>query len=260
MISRGSDLIPLTRKAIWPAKYSACRTFKDYKTGRQILTADVYEERPVDSHGGPWGWATVQALPRSLVLEQTEIGPRIRAEPVEEINTLRVEGTRTHSSGMVVQPAKTTPLAAAGQSLDIVVRFKLPAVGSQQKWRCGVRVLASTFQGPHVDSIAGSEDTYVEIGLTNEATLPSPPAPKLSRFMPNTDFGGGDNGGSCTGGHRPFFRLQSCLKKIMRLYESEEAFANSQEQLHFAGGMPGVVRRKRRVSGVDVGAASGGGG
>ena len=147
------------------------------------------------------------------MLEQTEIGPRIRAEPVEEINTLRVEGTRTHSSGMVVQPGKTAPLAAAGQSLDIVARFKLPAVGSQQKWRCGVRVLASTSQG-HGDN--GADDTYVEIGLTNEATLPSPPAPKLSRFMPNTDFPGGDNGGSCTGRQSLFSCLPSCLKKSLK--------------------------------------------
>ena len=164
---------------------------QDYKAGRQILTACVYEERPVDSHGGPWGWATVQALPRSLVLEQTEIGPRLRSEPVEEINTLRILGTHTAATGVTVQPGKTASLAAAGQSLDLVVRFALPPAASPKKWRCGLRVLASTFDSSDAD------DTYVEIGLTNEQTLPSPPTAKLSRFMASTDFSGGDNGGSC---------------------------------------------------------------
>ena len=65
-----------------------------------------------------------------------------------------------------------------------------------------------------MDSLAGSQDTYVEIGLTNEATLPSPPAPKLSRFMPNTDFPGGDNGGSCTGRQSLFSCLPSCLRRV----------------------------------------------
>ena len=180
--------------------YSACRTFKDYKTGRQILTADVYEERPVDSHGGPWGWATVQSLPRSLVLEQTEIGPRLRAEPIAEINSLRLIDTHTGMGAFTMVPGQRTMLAAAGQSLDITVRFALPPSELQEQWRCGLRVLANTFDANSDNNVTDidSEDTYVEIGLTNEPTLPAPPAPKLARFMPNTDFGGGDNGGSCT--------------------------------------------------------------
>lgn len=156
----------------------------------------------MDSHGGPWGWATVQALPRSLVLEQTEIGPRLRAEPIAEINSLRLPGTHTHTtSPLTVQPGTTIPLQAAGQSLDVVIRFTLPPAGSQQKWRCGLRVLANTFHDDDATTGASDSDsdsdTYVEIGLTNEPTLPSPPAPELSRFMPSIDFSGGDNGGSC---------------------------------------------------------------
>ena len=94
---------------------------------------------------------------------------------------------------------QTAMLPAAGQSLDIVIRFTLPPSGLQSQWRCGVRVLANVFgNSDNNQSAANPEDTYVEVGLTNAQMLPAPPAPKLSRFMPNTDFGGGDNGGSCT--------------------------------------------------------------
>lgn len=170
--------------------YSACRTFMDHRTGRQILTADVYEERSgVTPHGGAWGWATVQSIPRSLVLEETEIGPRLRTEPIAELDSLRVPGSHNQMSSSILAPNASLTLNATGASYELRLVFKLPAkLPSRQPWRCGVRVLS-------LEQPDGRPSSFVEVGLSsNDQDWPG----GVSRWMPKTDFGGGDlAGGGC---------------------------------------------------------------
>jgi hypothetical protein len=170
--------------------YSACRTFIDFATGRHILTADVYEERAVDSHGGPWGWATVQAIPRALVLYNSTVGPRLRTEPIAELATLRLPAVAAAGHQPVtLQPNSSSPALSGvrGASLELAVDLTLPlTLPAARPWRCGVRVL--------VDRSATSPE-WVEVGLSsNDHVYPG----GFSRWMNATDFGGGDlAGGGC---------------------------------------------------------------
>ena len=160
--------------------YSACRTFQDFKTGRQILTADVYEERSgADSHGGAWGWSTTQAIPRSLVLEESVIGPRLRTEPIAELASLRSADSHVVASGtpFILQPNTSHTVAGlSGQSLEVILTLAMPPMNtSKKRYACGLRVLSS-----------GGE--YVEVGLSSNNAVPG--GGGFQRMMNNTDFGG----------------------------------------------------------------------
>ncbi len=48
--------------------YYASKTYNDPIAGGQVLFGWVLEERNVDAHGDPYGWAGVQSLPRLVTI------------------------------------------------------------------------------------------------------------------------------------------------------------------------------------------------
>lgn len=93
-----------------------------------MLWGWVPEERSVDGHGAPYGWASVMSLPRVIVVRDG----RVRTSPLPELAGLR--DTAPVHAGRVVVPAGTVAsLNVTGRRLEIRARLAGGAA-------CGIQV------------------------------------------------------------------------------------------------------------------------
>jgi beta-fructofuranosidase len=120
-------------------RFYASKAFYDPSTNRQILFGWVLEERDVDSQGGPYGWASVQSIPRNILLNLD--GIRIKTPPVQEVETLRVVDSHVSVNSISLDADSVHPIAnVSGAQLEL--QFDV-TFGTEYSGNCGVYVRAS---------------------------------------------------------------------------------------------------------------------
>ncbi|EOA33750.1 hypothetical protein CARUB_v10019944mg [Capsella rubella] len=101
--------------------YYASKTFYDGNKGRRILWGFTIESDSVYADVQK-GWASVQAIPRTVVLD-TKTGNNLILWPVEEIESLRLNSKKYH---MTVGPGTVIPVDVGSASqLDIEAEFTI---------------------------------------------------------------------------------------------------------------------------------------
>ncbi|KAK4761581.1 hypothetical protein SAY87_029465 [Trapa incisa] len=103
-------------------KFYASKTFYDQKKGRRILWGWISES---DSEKADLlkGWASVQSIPRTLLLDQ-KTGTHLLQWPVEEIEGLRLHGKEFNN--IKVDAGAVIPLDVASSSqADVVAEFEV---------------------------------------------------------------------------------------------------------------------------------------
>ena len=91
--------------------HDTSKSFFDPSTQRQILFGWVVEERSVDAHGAPYGWAGCQSLPRTIVL--ADDGVTVLTQPIAELQSLATPVVT--QTDVVVAPGMTTTVVAGQQ-------------------------------------------------------------------------------------------------------------------------------------------------
>jgi hypothetical protein len=126
--------------------YYASKSFNDTKNGRRVLFGWVAEERPVDDQGNPYGWASIQALPRQLKLDDNS--RRLQIDPIDETSQLRISSSYVQYTDVDVTPNTPYQLPMIpGQQYEIILKidatnFTLNGQYSDQLF-CGVYVGAT---------------------------------------------------------------------------------------------------------------------
>ncbi|KAJ7298152.1 hypothetical protein O6H91_Y014400 [Diphasiastrum complanatum] len=106
-------------------KYYASKTFYDPVKQRRILWGWANESDSVEDDVAK-GWASVQTIPRSLVLDSIT-GSNLIQWPIEEVETLR--GEKVTEQNIVLQGGALVKVnGASGAQLDVEVTFKYPNV------------------------------------------------------------------------------------------------------------------------------------
>jgi Beta-fructosidases (levanase/invertase) len=85
--------------------------------GRRIMIAWIKEGRSIEDVLKA-GWSGMLSVPRELSLTA---GGRLQLEPAAEVNALR--GRKKHYAHLQLASGKTMPVAAQGDTLDIVAEF-----------------------------------------------------------------------------------------------------------------------------------------
>ncbi|KFK40573.1 hypothetical protein AALP_AA2G014000 [Arabis alpina] len=102
-------------------KFYASKTFYDQHKGRRILWSWIGES---DSEAADVqkGWASVQGIPRTVVLD-TKTGKNLLQWPIKEIESLRLRSKKFH---MKVRPGTVVPVDVGPASqLDIEAEFTI---------------------------------------------------------------------------------------------------------------------------------------
>ncbi|KAL8149272.1 hypothetical protein AgCh_006318 [Apium graveolens] len=103
-------------------KYYASKTFYDQNKKRRIIWAWVGES-DTESTDILKGWASLQAIPRTIVFDK-ETGSNILQWPVEEVESLRSESYDFDK--LKLEPGSVLPLnIGSATQLDIVATFKI---------------------------------------------------------------------------------------------------------------------------------------
>eukprot|EP01060_Flectonema_neradi_P034353 TRINITY_DN6005_c0_g1_i1.p1 TRINITY_DN6005_c0_g1~~TRINITY_DN6005_c0_g1_i1.p1 ORF type:complete len:480 (+),score=81.48 TRINITY_DN6005_c0_g1_i1:23-1441(+) len=102
--------------------YYASKSFYDPKHKRQILYGWVREERSVNSHGSPYGWASCQSFPR--VINVVKIGSEFVTtfNPISEMMLLRNESTHVSYNESLAAGEKTASLLQ-GISFELTIKY-----------------------------------------------------------------------------------------------------------------------------------------
>ncbi|XP_010536536.1 PREDICTED: acid beta-fructofuranosidase-like [Tarenaya hassleriana] len=108
-------------------RYYASKTFYDPNKKRRILWGWI-NETDTEADDLRKGWASLQTIPRT-VLYDPKTGSNMLQWPVEEVETLRLNGTEF--DGVVVEPGSTVPVnIGPATQLDIIAEFETEPVGS----------------------------------------------------------------------------------------------------------------------------------
>eukprot|EP00211_Chloroparvula_japonica_P001629 CAMPEP_0119136656 /NCGR_PEP_ID=MMETSP1310-20130426/21877_1 /TAXON_ID=464262 /ORGANISM="Genus nov. species nov., Strain RCC2339" /LENGTH=573 /DNA_ID=CAMNT_0007127669 /DNA_START=99 /DNA_END=1817 /DNA_ORIENTATION=- len=125
--------------------YYASKTFYDSSKDRQVLFGWIREERTVDDHGKPYGWAGAQSLPREISLGAN--GIRMLSYPIPEVASLRVEDSQQFLTWHVNEGDNLISVGPTGTTLDMELSVRvldIPAsIPGNYSVSCEVMVLAT---------------------------------------------------------------------------------------------------------------------
>jgi sucrose-6-phosphate hydrolase SacC (GH32 family) len=147
-----------TSVALDVGAFYASKSFLSPAYGR-LLWGWLPEERPVDAHGSPWGWAGVMSLPRQIIPYRngSDGAWYVRTPPLPEaLAALRLTGST--QSDIAVGAVEYAPLDSVyGQQLEMLVTIDL--TNMQDGGDCGIRVLSS------LETAAPGNAEYTDVGV-----------------------------------------------------------------------------------------------
>ncbi|KAJ7949578.1 acid beta-fructofuranosidase-like [Quillaja saponaria] len=109
-------------------RYYASKTFYDPHKERRVVWGWI-NETDTENDDLRKGWASVQTIPRTVVLD-SKTGTNVLQWPIEEIETLRLNSTEFE--GVVVEPGSVVPLdIGTATQLDIFADFEIESLGSE---------------------------------------------------------------------------------------------------------------------------------
>eukprot|EP01059_Diplonema_ambulator_P017186 TRINITY_DN2916_c0_g1_i4.p1 TRINITY_DN2916_c0_g1~~TRINITY_DN2916_c0_g1_i4.p1 ORF type:complete len:473 (+),score=129.13 TRINITY_DN2916_c0_g1_i4:2102-3520(+) len=155
-------------------KYYASKSFWDPVKMRQVIFGWVAEERQVDDQGAPYGWASVQTLPRSITLDVSRMPYVIKTKPIEEMAGLRNASTHYTHAATQVQDTIVFPAPLAGVSLEIDMLVEGTCtldirVSSASTERTSIQIDSTQ----HTLSIDTTHSSLNETGSVTQAAIPN---------------------------------------------------------------------------------------
>eukprot|EP01084_Bolivina_argentea_P051387 94521_1 len=149
-----SDMTSHNQLFDYGGHFSASKSFYDGRNNRQVRFGWVHEERPVDSHGNPYGWAGVQSLPRVNKLYENNPN-RIVTPIIDEFDNLHIEETHYMQDNIYIKQGDVMFFSqqnVSGNQLDIMM---MNIVGKSNNSVCGAYILSD---GP-------TEKEYTLVGV-----------------------------------------------------------------------------------------------
>ncbi|XP_004499664.2 beta-fructofuranosidase, soluble isoenzyme I-like [Cicer arietinum] len=144
-------------------RYYASKTFCDQVKKRRILWGWI-NETDSESDDLKKGWASLQTIPRTVLLDQ-KTGTNLLLWPVEEIESLRLSSDEYE--GVVLKPGSVVPLnITQATQLDIFVEFEIESLASEgiisnDNIDCGKGAIERSAFGPF-GILAIADDTLSE--------------------------------------------------------------------------------------------------
>lgn len=152
-----------------PGPFYASKSFLVPGIGR-LLFGWLPEERPVDSHGNPYGWAGAMSLPRNIIPYQIpgRDGYYVRTPPLESaVSALHSSQVSYGDEAVSATSASESPSFAmkflpdvTGSQLDISLGLKVRGMKTGDE--CGIRLRSSIEDSPVQDGVVEYTDVYVQ--------------------------------------------------------------------------------------------------